>query len=132
MEKIKLYKGIFWLISGYDGSEMLYCVKVPCDINGTPTTEVEFSSKSGDNFNHKAEWAKLDREITGGHAYNYYPRGRVEIKNGIATVYLNPYLNTPKTIGKVQLYFGLFEENGLSEIRIKNDGSKHYQFQKEG
>ena len=39
---------------------------------------------------------------------------------------------TPKTIGKVQLYFGLFEENGLSEIRIKNDGSKHYQFQKEG
>lgn len=50
MEKIKLYKGIFWLISGYDGSEMLYCVKVPRDKNGIPTKQVEFSSKSGDKI----------------------------------------------------------------------------------
>ena len=129
----KLYKGIFWLRPEGYGEFTVISKKARCLPSGEVTENtVEFSSKSGENFTHKAEWAKLDRKLTSGHAYNYYPRGRVEIKNGIATVYFNPYLNTPKTIGKVQLYFGLFEENGLSEIRIKNDGSKHYQFQKEG
>ena len=82
------YKGIFWWID-----DRLLCRKVHCDENGTPLETAEFTSKSGDNFNHKAEWEKLSKKITGGNPYNYYPRGRVEIKRGKATVYLNPVLN---------------------------------------
>lgn len=99
---------------------MLYCVKVPCNSNGETAKRGEFGVGSG-IFNHKAQWARLDVALTGGHAYNYYPRGSVKIKNGVATVRLAPCLNTPKSIDKILLYFSLFEENGLTDIRIKRN-----------
>ena len=58
---MKLYKGIFW----YDPKRrMLITKKIACDENGVALEAVEYSSKSGDNFNHKAEWAKMPRSIT--------------------------------------------------------------------
>lgn len=113
-------KGIFWFID-----ENLLCIKIPCDANGTVSeSTIEFSSKSGDNLNHKAEWAKLSKKLTQGKPFNYFPRGRVEIKNAKATIYLNPYLNTPDITSKI------IEEFDISdlEIKIKNDGSDHYKF----
>ena len=102
---------------------MLYCVKVPCDRNGKPTKQVEFSSKSGDNFNHKAEWAKLDRKLTGGHAYNYYPRGRVEIKDKRkAKIFLNPDIATDEIIAYIVEKFRLQHR----KVKVIADGSKHY------
>lgn len=115
-----LFKGVFWFIRGDEGSEMLYCVKVPCNSNGETAKRGEFGVGSG-IFNHKAQWARLDVALTGGHTYNYYPRGSVKIKNGVATVRLAPCLNTSKSIDKILLYFGLFEENGLTDIRIKRN-----------
>ena len=72
---MRIYKGIFWWID-----DRLICRKVLCDKDGLPLETTEFTSKNGDNFNHKAEWERLPKKITGGKAYNYYPRGRVEIK----------------------------------------------------
>ena len=73
-------KGIFWARKDADGKIELITVKTPCDKNGTALLPVCYTSKSGNNFNHKAEWEKLDRCVTFGQQYNYYPRGRVEIK----------------------------------------------------
>ncbi len=120
---MELYKGIFWC----DPQQgRLITRKVACDEYGNALEAVEYSSKSGENFNHKAEWAKLYRNITNGHLYNYYPRGRVEIKKKKVTIYLNPTLNEPKLIELIESEFNIFGKN-LS-IRIVNDGSAHYDY----
>ena len=126
---IQIYKGIFW----YDPTnKKLIVKKVACKSDGEAIEHVEYSSKSGNNFNHKAEWSKLPKSVTNGQPYNYYPRGRVEIKNNKAKVYLNPILictiPTQKKpfcpIGLIEKEFGL----GLKTIRadIIPDNSKHY------
>ena len=78
---IQIYKGIFW----YNPTKKKLIVKkVACNSNGEAIEHVEYSSQSGNNFNHKAEWSKLPKSVTNGQPYNYYPRGRVEIKNNKA------------------------------------------------
>ena len=111
-------KGIFWIINNE-----LFSVTVECDITGTPLEFVEFSAKSGNNFNHKAEWEKFSKKTTNGKPYNYYRRGRVEIKNNKATIYLNSRSNNTEIQRKIVSAFGL--EN-LKTI-FKSDGSAHYQ-----
>ena len=113
-----IYKGVFWRIDG-----ALVCRKVRCDENGAPLEHVEFTAKSGENFNHKAEWEKLPRSVTDGKPYNYYPRGRVEVKRSKATVYLNPQLNREDVRAQIKREFGLA---GLSCVSFKSDGSAHY------
>ena len=93
---------------------------------------VEYSSKSGNNFNHKAEWSKLPKSVTNGQPYNYFPRGRVEIKNNKAKVYPQSHFNLHDSYSKkpfcpvslIEKEFGL----GLKTIRadIIPDNSKHY------
>ena len=120
---MNLYKGIFW----YNPLEEKIIVrKVACDHNGTALEKVEYSSKSGNNFNHKAEWAKFPREVTGGHPYNYYPRGRVEVKKNKATVYFNPVLNEPCAMDLIDTEFGL--NKGTILVRMIADRSEHYQY----
>ena len=115
---MSLSKGIFWWID-----EHLFCRKVSCDANGMSLEAADFTSKSGDNFNHKAEWEKLPKKMTGGKPYDYDPRGRVEIKRDKVTVYLNPILNRREVLEKIESEFGL---KVLSVVVIKNDGSAHY------
>ena len=126
-----MYKGKFW----YDPTAAKLIVKkVACDRNGIALETVEYSSKSGDNFNHKVEWEKFPRSITSGYPYNYYPRGRVEIKKNKAKIYLNPILIcfdylSPEPwcpLRLVEKEFGL----GLETIRAQviTDNSKHYQY----
>ena len=108
-----LYKGIFWAKDG----EIL-ALKVRCDQNGDPLVPCLFSSKSEKNFNHKKEWKRLSHTLP----YNYYPRGRVEIANNKATVYLHPDLCIDPVKSAIAACFGL---RGI-EICWKADGSKHY------
>ena len=126
---IQIYKGIFWY---NPTNKKLIVKKVACNSDGDAVEDVEYSSKSGNNFNHKAEWSKLPKSITNGQPYNYYPRGRVEIKNNKAKVYLNPILicaipaqkKAFCPISLIEKEFGL----GLKIIRadIIPDNSKHY------
>lgn len=99
-----------------------------CDEYGTSIEPVTYSSKSGNNFNHKSEWACLDKSVTGGYPFNYYPRGRVEIKNRKAVIFLNPDICTELILGKVTDAFELKAENALCEIKVKSDGSNHYRY----
>lgn len=65
-----MYKGIFWRALDREGEPVLICRKVLCDADGVPTESfVDFSAKSGDNFNHKAEWEKLSRSVTDGSSH---------------------------------------------------------------
>ena len=127
---IKLYKGVFWLRPEGYGEFTVISKKARCLPSGEVIENtVEFSSKSGENFNHKAEWAKLPQSVTQGHAYNYYPRGRVEIKNGIARLYMNPDINVNDIRVLVLRDFGISKENRLSEIKFISDGSEDYGYE---
>ena len=121
-------KGIFWCDSFGRDSPHLIVVSVKCDADGKSDRPIDFSSKSGQNFNHKAEWQKLSRSVTRGQPFKYYPRGRVEIKNRKATIYLNPDLNNTVVLNKIIEDFELKNQQGLKSIAVKSDGSSHYHY----
>ena len=121
-------KGIFWCDSFGRDSPHLIVVSVKCDADGKSDRPIDFSSKSGQNFNHKAEWQKLSRSVTRGQHFNYYPRGRVEIKNRKATIYLNPDLNNTVVLNKIIENFELKNQKDLKSIVVKSDGSSHYHY----
>lgn len=121
-------KGIFWVRRDADGKIELLTVKTPCDENGTALIPICYSSKSGNNFNHNAEWKKLDRSVTQGHTYNAYPRGRVEIKSGKVTVYANPVLLREDIRLFIIQTFQLAEAAAQGKVRFCADGSAHYRF----
>lgn len=121
---MSIYKGIFW----YNPNEhTLITKKVACNAFGTATEAVEYSSKSGNNFNHRIEWEKLPKSITDGHPYNYYPRGRVEVKREVMTLYLHPVLRTFEIENLIGEEFG-FVGGGIL-VREVADGSSHYAYQ---
>lgn len=124
-------KGIFWVCKDQEEKIRLITVKTPCDKNGTALLPVYYTSKSGDNFNHKTEWKKLNRGVTCGHSYNYYPRGRVEVKNGKITLYANPILLKEDILLSIIQEFSLEEAVTQNILRVCADGSSHYQFQLE-
>ena len=118
-----MYKGIFWRALNREGEPVWICRKVLCDADGVPTESfVDFSAKSGDNFNHKAEWEKLSRSVTDGHPFDWFPRGRVEIKRGRAVIYAHPALTADDCVEQIKEEFGLADV----DVRVIADGSSHY------
>ncbi len=119
-----MYKGIFWLINE-DGPKLL-SIKALCDETGKPLEEINFSSKSGENFNHKFEWDKLPSSVKKNKSFDYYPRGRVEIKNSKIRIFANPVLLTEKNKELIITEFGLGEV--LDRVQIIADNSNHYSY----
>lgn len=117
------YKGVFWYVPD---KEELIVKKVACDKYGIALELTEYSSKSGDNFNHKVEWSMLPHIVTKGKPYNFYPRGRVEIRHEKATVYLNPSLKVAQIEELIKSEFSLLDE--AINIRFVADGSFHYEY----
>ena len=89
-----MYKGIFWCYLLYFDDDMCYPslpnVKVKCDTSGAPLEEAVFSSKSGNNFNHEAEWTRITagKRDAAKLPFDYYPRGRVEIRGGTIKIFM--------------------------------------------
>ena len=134
MTEKQLCSGVFWILSdNNDLSEYrILMFGIPCDSDGNPlnTHSIELNSKSGNTYNHKKLW---ESEIRNNNEYrpynkkeyNYYPRGRIEISNNKAVIYLNPYINKPNFINEIKREFGLI--NNIHEVLVKTDGSVHYQ-----
>lgn len=108
--------GIFWVI-GETESELteqnLFCVT-------EPYVNAEYSDDKP-IFNHKQYWQTLDKKVTHGKPFDCYPRGRVEIHNDKATIWLNN--NIVHLADKI---IELYSLSALPEIRVRVDGSKHY------
>ena len=99
-------RGLFWYVDG-----KLLCFPVSDD-------EVDVVGN-----NHKRFWETLPRSLTGGMPYNYYPRGRVELRHGKAVVYLHPTLCTLEMDTRIRQAFSLPDE---MQVSFKADGSRHY------
>ena len=123
-----LAKGIFWIV---DTTELEhnapYCVRIPCTPSGQSTKmDSSHLAKSGDTYNHERYWASMPKSLTKGKPFNNYPRGRVEIAHGKATIYLNPHIATDEVVDYIKATFGLTDQNGVTKVLVKVDGSNHY------
>lgn len=111
-----LSSGVFWVITeNLDVSDhKLLLFEIPCDPDGNHLGKhtIELNAKSGGTYNHKKLW---ETEVKNNpthkpynkKAYNYYPRGRVEISNNRATIYLNPHINKTRIVNEIKLKCGL-------------------------
>lgn len=103
--------GIFWYLDD-SGKLLSYPFGSVDSFNGI--------AKSGNTYNHKKFWDDLKPNK---HAYNYYPRGRVDWdKLGRATIYVNPNIDDD-VINEVKIDFGIRPSD---ECRIQYDYSNHY------
>lgn len=126
-----LYKGLFWVKDANNIEKDSICFLIPCDNEGKGDVlgyDSSVVSKSGDSLNHKRLWESLSSNITNNKPFDYYPRGRVEIKKGKAKVFVPSDLVEYKDeiINLCKEKFNLFLESGIKSIDMYIDGSKHY------
>lgn len=118
-----LSRGIFWVIAESEEElidKNIFDIHIMCSPDGIPSQEYSFNSKNGETYNHKATWSRLDKSITKGKPFDYYPRGRVEIRNGKATIWMNG--NILHLADDIKLKYGLVS----IPVQVKEDGSEHY------
>ena len=84
------------------------------------------SSTGSDNYNHKKVWSTLDKKLTKGKPFGYYPRGRVEISNGVAKIFHSPHIPQNDLKKWVIDKFNLNNYNGIKKVKLVADGSGHY------
>lgn len=118
-ESSELYSGIFWVKDVDNPTNELFFT-IPTDEYGN--NSFIFNSKNGSTYNHEQTWATLHQN----KPFDYYPRGRVDIQNGVARIFINPNLNTPRILDLIKNEFNLNERNGIKKIKVLIDNSEHY------
>jgi hypothetical protein len=106
-------EGLFWVICSMPGGE----------IDWSEGWELYTLFAKSDSISHKDAWAQIVRNADRRfrqHEFNYYPRGRVVIRNGKATVFLSRHITTETVIAAVSRTFG------LDAPKIHADGGEHY------
>lgn len=121
-------KGIFWIVEREElqkNEPYLFRILVGGD-GVARRTEPPLNSKRGDNYTHEKTWESyVPAELRRGKAYNYYPRGRVELKNGgKAIIFLNPDIATDEIVAYIIEKFRL----DCREVKVVADGSAHYAY----
>lgn len=102
-------KGPFWLITEPEYHILSYPVNV--SLTETPS--------------HKSVWRGI-AGIYSNRPWNYYPRGRVEIRKNRAVIFLNPACIEWDGLEDALIRdFNLFD----MEIVYKADNSAHYQYE---
>lgn len=121
---------MFWIKDTENFDAYSVCIKALCDTRGNfidkSSINPDTLSKDETGFNHQKVWQTLDKRITDNKPYNYYPRGRVEIKNGKAVIYANVSIATEDLKNWAISVFNLIKENGIKAVVLKADGSNHY------
>ena len=102
-------KGLFWYLPGQNGIWRLLTVRDDADAEITR--------------NHRREWALFTKKVTNKMRFDDFPRGRVELRNGRATVFLHPVLCTPSVQREI---IAAFDLTGAA-VRFVADESAHYQ-----
>ena len=127
-EDRELYQGIFWIVDeDYLENNKSYCYLIPSDSNGNVDAEgLNLNAKSGSTYNHEKVWSLMSSKLTHNKPYNYYPRGRVQIANSKAVIYMNPNICYDEAIEFIKNEFNLNSHNGIKKVIVKADGSSHY------
>lgn len=96
------FKGPFWVVADSVKNILmndytLLCDKELCTFEG----KLDRSRPERKNQTHEAIWGKYKSEYGTDLSYNYFPRGRVEIYQGVAYINLNSLLNKPQIINDI-------------------------------
>lgn len=123
-----LSHGVFWIADLDDiRNNTCYCFPIPCTPDGVNTGDTShLDAKSGTTYNHEKLWSRLPSELTHGMPFDHYPRGRVQIRNGKAVIFLNPNIATDEVKDFLVEEFHLTAANGIKSVSVKADGSSHY------
>lgn len=123
-----LSQGVFWITDLDDiRNNTCYCFPIPCTPDGVNTGDTShLDAKSGATYNHEKLWSRLPSELTHNRPFDHYPRGRVQIRNGKAVIFLNPNIATEEVKDFIVGEFHLTSENGIHSVSVKADGSSHY------
>ena len=125
-------KGIFWFICGFnemdecDFSETeLIAFPVSCDRDGRVTGDWDFNSRRENAYNHKKTWTSFvkHRKDLRKYGWNYFPRGRVEIRRGKAVIFMNPCILSCENFQEKLVE--RFHLEGM-KVRVAADCSRHY------
>ena len=129
-EDKQLSKGIFWIKDADNISDSDLYFNVPCTSTGERIYDDSgyqfLTSKDGSTHNHETLWNTLPKTITGNKPFDYYPRGRVEIRNGKAIIFCNPNILSDELKEWCIDVFNLTTVNGIRKVEMKADNSDHY------
>lgn len=127
-ESRELSKGVFWIKDPENPTDEL-TFPIPSGLNGetldSSSVIASGMANSGLTYNHSRIWRELSHSLTDGKPFDYYPRGRVEIRNGEAKIFANPLLGSDACLRVVKNAFGL-NGTGLKSVEFVADGSEHY------
>ena len=117
-----MYRGIFW-IKDLDNLEnnSNYLIKIETNENGDALDyPFPLNSKNGNDYTHKVTWPLLSSNQTQNKSFDYYPRGRIEVKHKEVLLYINPILNEPEIIDYLR------KEFCLNKVKVILDFHEHY------
>lgn len=114
------YEGAFWIKGNSvrdikKGNYEIIGIKIPCNYMGTPLTD-----RSKRSLTHLRLWPEYNKGLE-NKPYNYLPRGRVAIYNGVAYIHLNSLFNQPDLVDKLE------KEYNLGKLEIDLDFNDTYQ-----
>lgn len=103
-------EGVFWIIG-----------KTKADLSRGGFEIISFFEREAA---HVDVWERIKQQRPSfyGLGYEYFPRGRVWIKDGKAIIFINPILQNPTVIKKVKEIFELSEKT-----EVFTDGSTQNQ-----
>lgn len=116
--------GIFWVLAETESdivAENVYAIKRSYSLDNNSCSALLFPMNKEPVYNHKRTWETLPHKVTRGKSFDYYPRGRVELKNDKTTIWLNH--NVSDLIDAIKSEYRL---NSLSNVKLRVDGSSHY------
>ena len=90
-------------------------------------SDYQLNSKNvDDDYNHKITWQQLDGKLTKRKPFNFYPRGRIIIKNSKCVIFINTLLNTKEIIGYLADSYNLKSFADSNKLKVIEDYSEHY------
>lgn len=116
------FQGDFW-INGNSVKEIkrgrfeVIGITLPCDFSGKYVSDI---GRSKSSLTHKRLWSEYAKELS-DKPFNYLPRGRVSIYNGIAFIHLNSLFNQPYIIDAI------VEKYCIDKLDIELDFNDTYQ-----
>ena len=122
------YQGPFWIVSDSFDAMMQGKFEILGELILTDFFGVYKDTTHSKRFYiHKTLWnTEKYKSIYKDKPYNYYPRGRVVIRNGKAYININSLCNNPKVIDKI---VGKYELKKLPYTISYNDSEgSHYDF----
>ena len=103
-------EGLFWVICNMSGGA----------IHWDEEWELCYLFIKSDAISHKDAWKQVQHKELRRYAYNHYPRGRVVVRNGKATIFLNQHIVATEVIAEINKVFD------LKEPKIHAEGGEHY------